>query len=98
MADLESGRRRKALHQAAHLLAIAAISVMNEALEIRRDLNVHARADRRLHLAHFIATRLQRARQYVVEVGRHQQTRRSEERRVGKECVRTCRSRWSPYT
>src|SRR3546814_19779337 len=24
-------------------------------------------------------------------------TFRSEERRVGKECVRTCRSRWSPY-
>src|SRR3546814_20739944 len=24
-------------------------------------------------------------------------TWRSEERRVGKECVRTCRSRWSPY-
>src|SRR3546814_13473936 len=24
--------------------------------------------------------------------------RRSEERRVGKECVRTCRSRWAPYT
>src|SRR3546814_18285157 len=23
--------------------------------------------------------------------------RRSEERRVGKECVLTCRSRWSPY-
>src|SRR3546814_14680752 len=23
--------------------------------------------------------------------------RRSEERRVGKECVSTCRSRWSPY-
>src|SRR3546814_19242760 len=23
--------------------------------------------------------------------------RRSEERRVGKECVRTCRSRWPPY-
>src|SRR3546814_15437101 len=23
---------------------------------------------------------------------------RSEERRVGKGCVRTCRSRWSPYT
>src|SRR3546814_3886543 len=26
--------------------------------------------------------------------GHHQ---RSEERRVGKECVSTCRSRWSPY-
>src|SRR3546814_12863946 len=26
-----------------------------------------------------------------------QDRRRSEERRVGKECVITCRSRWSPY-
>src|SRR3546814_2037126 len=26
-----------------------------------------------------------------------QESRRSEERRVGKECVSTCRSRWSPY-
>src|SRR3546814_19591954 len=26
-----------------------------------------------------------------------QQGQRSEERRVGKECVSTCRSRWSPY-
>src|SRR3546814_11939992 len=25
-------------------------------------------------------------------------TVRSEERRVGKECVSTCRSRWAPYT
>src|SRR3546814_16706648 len=25
------------------------------------------------------------------------QAHRSEERRVGKECVSTCRSRWSPY-
>src|SRR3546814_15450500 len=33
--------------------------------------------------------------------GRYQQaltcSRRSEERRVGKECVSTCRSRWAPY-
>src|SRR3546814_6108376 len=27
----------------------------------------------------------------------HPQHHRSEERRVGKECVSTCRSRWSPY-
>src|SRR3546814_15008155 len=26
-----------------------------------------------------------------------ERTGRSEERRVGKECVSTCRSRWSPY-
>src|SRR3546814_19617769 len=27
----------------------------------------------------------------------YRRDRRSEERRVGKECVSTCRSRWSPY-
>src|SRR3546814_9969710 len=27
----------------------------------------------------------------------HHRNARSEERRVGKECVSTCRSRWSPY-
>src|SRR3546814_10870759 len=30
-------------------------------------------------------------------VPREHQGGRSEERRVGKECVSTCRSRWSPY-
>src|SRR3546814_2351114 len=29
--------------------------------------------------------------------GGHRQDLRSEERRVGNECVSTCRSRWSPY-
>src|SRR3546814_5260043 len=33
--------------------------------------------------------------QYVLVLHRHKV--RSEERRVGKECVSTCRSRWSPY-
>src|SRR3546814_6761787 len=31
-----------------------------------------------------------------IEEARHRPAR-SEERRVGKECVSTCRSRWSPY-
>src|SRR3546814_20907686 len=31
------------------------------------------------------------------EVARVKEQGRSEERRVGKECVSTCRSRWSPY-
>src|SRR3546814_9253961 len=31
------------------------------------------------------------------ETGQLARPGRSEERRVGKECVRTCRSRWSPY-
>src|SRR3546814_8933661 len=35
---------------------------------------------------------------FRVPVGQAWQTvERSEERRVGKECVSTCRSRWSPY-
>src|SRR3546814_17672567 len=35
---------------------------------------------------------------YIGEVGLDAGPRfRSEERRVGKECVSTCRSRWSPY-
>ena len=31
------------------------------------------------------------------EVALRRFKRRSEERRVGKECLRLCRSRWSPY-
>src|SRR3546814_17547123 len=31
------------------------------------------------------------------KMGIHAQPTRSEERRVGKECVSTCRYRWSPY-
>src|SRR3546814_15111581 len=31
------------------------------------------------------------------DIGSAEQFRRSEERRVGKECVSTCRSRWSTY-
>src|SRR3546814_2820588 len=30
-------------------------------------------------------------------IGKRNRVYRSEERRVGKECVSTCRSRWSPY-
>src|SRR3546814_4156669 len=33
----------------------------------------------------------------ITNVGMWEQPLRSEERRVGKECVSTCRSRWSPY-
>src|SRR3546814_13156823 len=35
--------------------------------------------------------------QRALEVAPDGHALRSEERRVGKECVRTCRSRWSPY-
>src|SRR3546814_685629 len=35
--------------------------------------------------------------QPLLDVHLHSDDIRSEERRVGNECVRTCRSRWSPY-
>src|SRR3546814_13933262 len=35
--------------------------------------------------------------EFVEVAARDRQETRSEERRVGKECVSTCRSRWSPY-
>src|SRR3546814_18294727 len=35
--------------------------------------------------------------QPVIEASLEGDAPRSEERRVGKECVSTCRSRWSPY-
>src|SRR3546814_18578232 len=34
---------------------------------------------------------------HLLAGGRRDLVVRSEERRVGKECVSTCRSRWSPY-
>ena len=36
-------------------------------------------------------------RQQVQRLQAIRRGQRSEERRVGKECVRLCRSRWSPY-
>src|SRR3546814_17181045 len=61
--------------------------------------------------AQFFTTRSAATREFLdlpyhavvncVGTGREAQPRslreRSEERRVGKECVSTCRSRWSPY-
>src|SRR3546814_20997926 len=41
--------------------------------------------------------RILEGRRSTVRNQLHVYFRRSEERRVGKECVSTCRSRWSPY-
>src|SRR3546814_5038933 len=44
-----------------------------------------------------ICSRCRRATSSSSCLGRRYTVFRSEERRVGKECVSTCRSRWSPY-
>src|SRR3546814_2695543 len=50
-----------------------------------RAVGVHANTD------------LDQQRSAFLGAGRDQPAARSEERRVGKECVSTCRSRWSAY-
>src|SRR3546814_19363573 len=48
--------------------------------------------------SHFIPSRLREGLgEGMSKLGAAPEQARSEERRVGKECVSTCRSRWSPY-
>src|SRR3546814_10598019 len=53
-------------------------------------------AEGRLEANHSHAHLVERDERLTVRVWRADDGR-SEERRVGKECVSTCRSRWSPY-
>src|SRR3546814_15749585 len=68
-----------------------------------RSVAVHPQRDQPLGLAGALALAPQlgaRARPVAHPAAGqrlHQGLARSEERRVGKECVSTCRSRWSPY-
>src|SRR3546814_12127526 len=66
-----------------------------------------ARIDRRIFIDALVGSICRAMNQHRARVdelldlemlqGIDQPSRRSEERRVGKECVSTCRSRWSPY-
>src|SRR3546814_11307316 len=64
----------------------------------RREGILHAHLVRDVHVVRYEPGRLefrpspQAPRDLANRIGQ-----RSEERRVGKECVSTCRSRWSPY-
>src|SRR3546814_11149276 len=76
-----------------HLLVHILIGHAAEA-EIGDDFVV---ADHPLALKVLLVEFLGRADQVSADVVLVGVVRRSEERRVGKECVSTCRSRWSPY-
>src|SRR3546814_15058275 len=58
-----------------------------------RDVEAAVRAAQRAFPGYADTTRKERVRLIQRIAGEY----RSEERRVGKECVRTCSSRWSPY-
>src|SRR3546814_20291452 len=70
------------------LLGLAAVLARDEQFGDRHFAVGAAAQAERLYLG-------QRDRQVVIVEG--QDARRTEERRGGKECVSTCRSRWSPY-
>src|SRR3546814_2083156 len=70
-------------------------------IEARGDLRSPRRYDGaddapRLHQAADCRHMSEDANDTSAPASRISSTQRSEERRVGKECVRTCRSRWSP--
>src|SRR3546814_12529152 len=67
-------------------------------VKLVQHLLVHDRVVRRHHRTCSIDTHA-RASALALAITAHpaRQQKRSEERRVGKECVSTCRSRWSPY-
>src|SRR3546814_20195922 len=60
--------------------------------------DVSAASSRELSLQLLFIVGRSRGRGARVQALRSDFQLRSEERRVGKECVSTCRSRWSPYT
>ena len=65
--------RRELRHQPTHLRPVAAAQIEQQALEVARDLDVHARADRRVDRAGAVFAAGKEARQDVVAVGRDDQ-------------------------
>src|SRR3546814_14301691 len=76
-------RRHSAERQLHELLEVIEVGIQQGVVEARRDAVDRPGNGIRLVAAHDEAADLLLVR--------------SEERRVGKECVSTCRSRWSPY-
>src|SRR3546814_7112083 len=79
-----SSRRR-------HTICALVTGVQTCALPIWSEFKSELRCARLSRESHRLVRR-RAGNEKQLEVGR-----RSEERRVGKECVGTCRSRWSPY-
>src|SRR3546814_2050186 len=69
--------------------------VCSSDLQYRQRQQGAQRDDPRQHVANGLGVRAGKPLAYAQFGQQHAQ--RSEERRVGKECVSTCRSRWSPY-
>src|SRR3546814_11232599 len=72
-------------------VVVGRLILLKHCADQARHANEHQQTDRKAHRAQqFDDVRAKATR------GGRMSHRRSEERRVGKECVSTCRSRWSP--
>src|SRR3546814_15487349 len=69
-------------------LALAALGVAGKKNALGAEVEAHDDA---------VAVRVGIIFRVAVEEAHPRAVARSEERRVGKECVSTCRSRWAPY-
>src|SRR3546814_16110124 len=71
----------------------------SDLLEVAAYARSSSRVSRNLKQAQFPSEKHLEAFDYrhKTTITKRQVSTRSEERRVGKECVSTCRSRWSPY-
>src|SRR3546814_17755868 len=83
----------------AHLLAGRFDTAVSWSEKAYRDLPSFLLAVGIVAASHALAGRTDEAQQAVHHLRQLDPTLRirSDERRVGKECVRTCQSRWSPY-
>src|SRR3546814_20881113 len=102
-SDLHRQRGLQAVRQVGHRVALV-VEVLALALDQRVDAGGERLELSRMMIAHPGGLPALHALELVDHVAQRPQApaqdeglQRSEERRVGKECVSTCRSRWSPY-
>src|SRR3546814_20816671 len=99
LRSLFPNARFTALVQPSVRSVVEASGIVDEVLTIRLDYN-EATERRLLSVDEEKRVRSmleERNFDLAIDLSPGDETRRSEERRVGKECVSTCRSRWSPY-
>src|SRR3546814_11260757 len=105
-SDLLGPLTRQGANELALLLEVIAAIMKRHAVAVTRHcdigaVTVHSRCREHMGAVDGHTLRLvDRRRIAVIKVAilfHVERDTRSEERRVGKECVSTCRSRWSPY-
>ena len=91
-------KRYRLLLSAVVLLALLSVLILSLPV-YRFDLTVHTKRSGNPFVGdeRYVAARAEVDALAADYAARGIHTERSEERRVGKECVSTCRSRWSPY-